>query len=93
MVGTNDLQTGGQRYKVKELITHEQYNQPEFANDIGLVRIDGRIEFNENVQPIKYSDKFVEDGTRLITTGWGRLSVTQFPCKNKTLLSFQKCYK
>lgn len=76
LVGTNDLTSGGQRYKIKEMIRHEQYNQPSFANDIGLIRIDGRIEFNEKVQPIKYSDKFVEGGTHLQTTGWGRLNVS-----------------
>lgn len=56
------LKSGGQRYKVKEVIQHEQYNKPPFANDIGLVRINGKIEFNDKVQPIKYSKKFVEGG-------------------------------
>lgn len=74
MVGTNDLRSGGQRYKVKKLIQHEKYNRPPFAYDIGLIRVDGRIEFNEKVQPIKYSNKFVEGGTHLQTTGWGRVS-------------------
>lgn len=69
------MKLGGQRYKVKEVIQHEQYNKPPFANDIGLVRINGKIEFNDKVQPIKYSKKFVKGGTKLSTTGWGRISV------------------
>lgn len=73
-MGTNDLKQGGQRYKVQKLIQHERYNQPPFANDIGLVRISGQIQFNEKVKPIKYSHKFVKGGTHLSTTGWGRLA-------------------
>lgn len=76
LVGTNDLNSGGQRYKVQKVIQHERYNQPSFANDIGLVRIDGRIKFNEKVQPIKYSNKFVDGGAELQTTGWGRLNAS-----------------
>lgn len=69
------MKSGGQRYKVQKVIQHEQYNKPPFANDIGLVRINGKIEFNEKVQPIKYSNKFVKGATKLSTTGWGRIRV------------------
>lgn len=69
MAGTNDLYSGGQRYKVKKLIQHERYNRPSFANDIGVVRIDGKIEFNEKIQPIKFSKKFVKGGAKLQTVG------------------------
>lgn len=75
LVGTNDLNSGGTRYQAQQFITNEGYDQPSFANDIGLLRVDGSIEFNEKVQPIKYSNKFVEGGATLQTTGWGRLSV------------------
>lgn len=78
LVGTNNLKQGGQRYKVQKLIQHERYNQPSFANDIGLIRINGQIQFNEKVQPIKYSNKFVKGGTHLSTTGWGRIEVFYF---------------
>lgn len=75
LVGTNDLKSGGKLYPVSKLIAHEDYNQPHFANDVGLILIDGEIEYNEKVQPIKYSNKFVKGGTKLRVTGWGRLSV------------------
>lgn len=76
LVGTNDLKNGGKQYPVSKLIPHEEYNKPSFANDVGLILIDGEIEFNEKVQPIKYSNKFVKAGTKLRVTGWGRLSVS-----------------
>lgn len=61
---------------MRKLIAHEKYNRPNFAYDIGLILIDGSIEFNEKVQPIKFSNKFVNEGAELRVTGWGRLSVS-----------------
>lgn len=78
IVGTNDLKTGGIQYNAEQLIMHEEYNQPLGSNDIGLIKINGTIEFDEKVQPIKYSDKIVDVGARnLQITGWGRLSVSK----------------
>jgi Trypsin len=85
LVGTNDLKSGGKQYPVSKLIAHEDYNQPHFANDVGLILIDGEIEYNEKVQPIKYSNKFVKAGTKLRVTGWGRLSVSNFSTLLKIL--------
>lgn len=68
------MKNGGKLYKVSKLIAHEKYNQPHFAHDVGLILIDGEIEFSEKVKPIKYSNKFVEAGAELRVTGWGRLS-------------------
>lgn len=78
LVGTNDLGSGGTRYKSQKFIVNERYNQPSFANDIGLLRVNGKIELNEKVQPIKYSNEFVKGGTTLQATGWGRLSVSDY---------------
>lgn len=77
-MGTNDLYRGGQRYRVQQVIGHESWNNPNMANDVGLVRIQGQIHFNERVAPIKYSTQFIDGGQRLDTAGWGFLYVT-FP--------------
>ena len=82
----NDLQTGGTLYYPKKFIIHEEYNRTAFANDIGLIQV-AKIEFNDKVQPIKYSKKFVESGATLLATGWGRLSVIIIDFK---LLAFFK---
>lgn len=76
LVGTNDLKNGGRQYAVSKLIAHEEYNQPNFANDIGLILIDREIKFNKKVQPIKYSNKFIKAKAKLRVTGWGRLTVS-----------------
>ncbi|XP_055309483.1 chymotrypsin-2-like [Sitodiplosis mosellana] len=95
LVGTNDWQAGGTRYIPKKIITHKKYNQPRYANDIVLIQVD-KIEFNEKVQPIKYSAKFVESGTPLLATGWGQLSaagpIPQYlQAVNLTAISNEKC--
>lgn len=71
-----DLKSGGTRYGVEEFISHGEYDKPQFANDIALIRIKGEIKFNDKVQPIKYSDKFVKEDTYLEIFGWGKLKVS-----------------
>lgn len=75
-MGTNDLKNGGSRYEVEKFIRHEQYDKPEFANDIALIRVKGEIQFNDKVQPIKYSEKFINADTYLYMFGWGKLKVS-----------------
>lgn len=75
LVGTNDLRKGGAYYKVEKLIAHADYNNPQFAYDIALIRIKGKIEFNDRVQPIEYSPDEVPDDAEVQLTGWGRLRV------------------
>lgn len=76
IVGTNDLETGGIQYNAEQLIMHEKYNQPLASNDIGLIKINGTIKFDEKIQPIKYSSEMVDGEARnLQITGWGRLNV------------------
>lgn len=65
LVGTNDLKHGGTRYKVTTLYHHSRYDQPRFANDIGLIRINGTITFTTSVQPIEYSPKEVQPNSTL----------------------------
>lgn len=72
------MKKGGQIYKAEKLIVHEKYNQPRFAYDIGLIQVEGEIEFNDKVKPIKFSNKLIPGGVELQATGWGRISVSNF---------------
>lgn len=84
IVGTNDLNSGGSQYNVQKLIIHEEYDH--LANDIGLLEINGTIEFDGiKVQPIKLSNKFIKEGARLQITGWGRLDVILWRDKNANI--------
>lgn len=74
-MGTNDLQEGGNLYNVQKYIININQQQSRYTDDIGLVRLNEKIQFNEKTQPIKYSAEYVGAGITLQTTGWGRLSV------------------
>lgn len=87
LAGTNDLRKGGTYYKVEKLIAHANYNKPQFANDIGLIRIKGRIEFNDRIKPIACAREEVPDSAKVQLTGWGRLSVSVFQ-----IFPFSFCY-
>lgn len=71
-----DLTSAGTRHEVEKFILHEEYDKPQFANDIALVRIKGEFKFNDKIQPIKYSNKFIEEDTYLEIFGWGKLKVS-----------------
>lgn len=73
IVGTNQWKSGTQ-YGAEKFIIHEGYDKPRFAYDIGLIRMQTPIEFNDRVQPIKFSVEEVPAGTSLQVTGWGLLN-------------------
>ena len=73
--GSNDLKGNGTYYKLEEIIIHEKYDEPKFAYDIAVIRVQGSIALNDKVQPIELSPEEVPDGAITQLTGWGRLSV------------------
>lgn len=76
-MGTNDLGSGGTQYNVKELIPHELFEGfPKYINDIGLVHIDGTMEFIENLYPIEYSPDDIQPNTKVQVTTWGIVDVS-----------------
>lgn len=52
LVGTNDLKKGGLRYKIDKMIKHDGYRLGK--DDIGLVRVEGSIEFSNLVKKITF---------------------------------------
>lgn len=84
LVGTAKLSAGGKRYKVKNVIKHDKYISPGYGDgrahgqmsfDIAAVQVNGPIQFNDKVQPIKYSAQELGDGENLQVSGWGILKV------------------
>lgn len=69
LVGTNDLTTGGQYYKVQNFVMHENYNEKWHQNDIAVVKIDDQFEFNDKVQPIAYTSDEIPDESDVQLTG------------------------
>lgn len=74
MVGSNDLDSGGTTYDAVQNIINDNFEQAS-GYDIALIRVRGPIQFNSNVQPIKYSTVEVSPETELLATGWGKTTV------------------
>ncbi|XP_055309049.1 chymotrypsin-2-like [Sitodiplosis mosellana] len=68
-VGSNKISSGGQVLHVEETISHPSFTK--FRNDIGLIRVQGNITFNDKVKAIELETKEVPPGTELLVTGWG----------------------
>lgn len=64
MVGSNNLNTGGDYYEVEYLKMHEDYNFARRSGDIGVVRIFGKFKFNDRVKPVKLSRNEVPEGVQ-----------------------------
>lgn len=65
MVGTNNLKKGGTYYRASKIFMHEEYNSPLHSNDIALIRVDGKISFNDRVKQIGYDPIYVSPNTLL----------------------------
>ncbi|XP_047519009.1 chymotrypsin-2-like [Pieris napi] len=71
VVGSTRLKSGDDRYKIKKIITHENYAKEYLRNDIGLMKVDGKIKMKKNVKIIKLRKQPVPVGTTCALTGWG----------------------
>lgn len=75
LVGTNETNSGGDRYSVNETILHEKFDSQWYTNNIGLVRLLTPIQFNDRVQPIQLGKDVVPENTDLVVSGFGVLWV------------------
>ncbi|KAJ8684312.1 hypothetical protein QAD02_020104 [Eretmocerus hayati] len=73
IAGTNLLNGGvEQLYKSEYITAHKNFSMFRLVNDIGLIRVNRDIEFNEKVQPIKLPDReFSKPDMSVVLTGWG----------------------
>lgn len=75
MVGSNLLDSGGDSYKVKELIPHENYDPETISNDIALLKLTQAINVSDGVSKIELSTEDVPSGVELTLSGWGMTEV------------------
>ncbi|XP_047525683.1 chymotrypsin-2-like [Pieris napi] len=71
VVGSHQIKSGGQRYEIKKLVHHENFSKSTVKNDIGVVQVEGNIQFNNKVQPIFLYKQAVPIGRICLLTGWG----------------------
>lgn len=76
LVGTYLLNSGGERRRVSKTIVHEKYNgRYSYSYDVALIRLERPIQFSDQVQPIKFSDKVITENEDLLISGWGNLYI------------------
>uniref|UniRef100_A0A182NLY0 Peptidase S1 domain-containing protein n=1 Tax=Anopheles dirus TaxID=7168 RepID=A0A182NLY0_9DIPT len=80
--GSANLNAGGSRFKVRAVHSHEEYGS--FQNDIALLEMKERFQFDEYIQPIELMDEELPPGTEVVISGYGRVGST-FPASPKLL--------
>ncbi|XP_055528982.1 phenoloxidase-activating factor 2-like isoform X2 [Wyeomyia smithii] len=59
--------------RVREVITHSQFQKGTLANDVALLILDQPFELAENIQPVCLPPKnFNFDGSSCFASGWGK---------------------
>lgn len=78
VVGTHKLNSGGDKYQVREVVVYEGYNANKLTNDVGVLLLEGNIRFKEFVQPIFLpTEQYAGEDGDLILTGWGTTTVSK----------------
>lgn len=60
-------------YEVIEEILHEGFKSPAIHNDIGLLKLDRDVEFNDAIRPACLPEEASDHLDNAIATGWGKL--------------------
>lgn len=95
MVGSNEI-SGGTYYLLNYTLIHDKYNRPKNSFDIAVARVDGHIELNDRVRPIKILRDEAPEGAQVEITGWGRLGLqlpypTHLQIIKTKILSLKTC--
>lgn len=79
MVGSYHIPYG-EYYDVESIISHENYNDPPFGNDIALVKLSRDLTLTDRVVKIELHSARLpdENGLELEFTGWRRRTVRSF---------------
>ncbi|XP_033230809.1 trypsin 3A1-like isoform X2 [Belonocnema kinseyi] len=82
--GSSTWPTGGTIHEATETILHEGYsaNQHSVHNDIGLIKVNPKFQFNEYICqaiPLINAGEKTEPGTLARTGGWGRTQHDIYP--------------
>lgn len=80
MAGTDKIickNHGGDSYKIAKTLVHNKYSCANRTNDIGVVKIVGNIKFNEKVQPINLSKKWLDGDYDVVLSSWDSKDETE----------------
>lgn len=72
------LKTGGEKFSVEKVFSHEDYNPAGFTNDIAVLLLKDELTFSDNVTSVclpKDDLQNPEEGTEVVAAGWGLTDV------------------
>lgn len=75
VVGTNFLNSGGQRHTSSRIVNHPSYNSNTIANDVSVVQTGGTITFSAAVQAIPLGSTQT-GAVAAVVSGWGGTQIT-----------------
>ncbi|PIA18792.1 trypsin-like serine protease, partial [Coemansia reversa NRRL 1564] len=61
--------------KVSKIYVHPDLNLDYFDNDVALIKLKKKLNFNDNVKPIHIDTDTVVDGLTVTGVGWGKTSL------------------
>lgn len=72
-MGATNKTNDGVTHKIDKIILHPRYDRRTVDYDIALVKVEGKLEFCDKVQPIKLAaaDDVHTAGRMSTVTGWG----------------------
>jgi len=75
--GTIYLNETGDVYQAESTVWHSGFNEYELNNDIGLIRLNRDVAFNNLIKPIAVAQEdFASENLACAVSGWGALSVS-----------------
>ncbi|CAG4926759.1 unnamed protein product [Colias eurytheme] len=77
LVGTISLSSGGTRYRVEKIVTHEDFSETSRANDIALLKLQSDLTYNSKVAAISLASRDTPVGTEVTLTGWGYVNPSE----------------
>jgi hypothetical protein len=60
-------------YLVVDIFRHPDYKPPAKYNDIALLKLDRRVEFNDFIRPACLYTSGTFQVTKTVATGWGKI--------------------
>uniref|UniRef100_T1GHM9 Peptidase S1 domain-containing protein n=1 Tax=Megaselia scalaris TaxID=36166 RepID=T1GHM9_MEGSC len=75
------------------MIVHQNYNESGYLYDIGLLKLESKIKFNNFTKavklPMKYENTISYENCTGIASGWGKISEKQDKSKNLLYVSLK----
>lgn len=73
--GTSSRTEGGIKRDIQRFIWHEDFDKDTSESDIGLIILEGHLDFSKTIQPIALASEgeTIPPGTRAYISGWGTL--------------------